>query len=219
MVASLLFDLDGTLLRTDPLHVAVFAEMFAAHGVTIDEDDYLRAIHGRTNALIFADFLPGMDAQALSEAKEAAFRARLGTSFPPTPGLLALLAEAADLGIPCAVVTNAPHANARAMLGAIGLGDRFPVVIAEGDTPLGKPDPAPYAAALARLGADPARSLAFEDSPSGIRAAVAAGIPTIGIRSSLSDAELRAAGASVTLSDFTDPALSPWMAHLKGIEA
>lgn len=219
MTAALLFDLDGTLLRSDPLHVAVFTEFLGARGVTIDESDYLAHIHGRSNALIFGHFLPGEDTAALSRAKEAAFRARLGGSAPPTPGLLELLDRASTAALPCAVVTNAPRANADAMLAAIGLADRFPVVIAEGDTPRGKPDPAPYALALARLGADPARSLAFEDSPSGVASAVAAGLTTVGLRSSLDDAALRAAGARFTIPDFTDPALDPWLARMQGADA
>ncbi|MCR8723461.1 HAD family hydrolase [Frigidibacter sp. ROC022] len=219
MTSALLFDLDGTLLCSDPLHVAVFIDIFAAHGVTITEADYMAHIIGRSNAAIFGHFLPGMDPAPLSEAKEAAFRARLGDSVPPVPGLLDLLAWAETEALPCAVVTNAPPANATAMLSAIGLATRFDVVVTEGDTPRGKPDPAPYALALDRLGADPARSLAFEDSPSGIRAAVAAGLTTVGMRSSLSDATLREAGATLTIPDFTDPALQPLLERLQGADA
>src|SRR5690606_37869724 len=143
----------------------------------------------------------------LSAEKETRFRARLGDAFEPMPGLLPLLARAGAAGIACGVVTNAPRANAEAMLAAIGLAGHFPVVIAEGDAPHGKPDPGPYRAGLAALGAEAGLSLAFEDSRSGIAAAVAAGIPTVGLRSSLSDAELLRAGALVSIEDFTDPAL------------
>lgn len=219
MAAALLFDLDGTLLHSDPLHVAVFVEMFARRGKVIDSSDYLRLIHGRSNAEVFTQNFPGEDAAALADAKEAAFRARLGSTAPATPGLVDLLAFATANDIPCAVVTNAPRENAVAMLSAIGLADRFPVVVASGDTAEAKPHPAPYRLALRRLGADAGKSLAFEDSPSGIAAAVAAGLTTVGIRSSLSDARLRQAGASITLEDFTDPALPALLARLQGADA
>ncbi len=180
MGGALLFDLDGTLLQSDPLHVEVFREIFAEHRVTLTDAEYGAHIQGRTNQAIFDHFLPGADWVALGDAKEARFRDRLGASVAPTPGLPELLDRARDAGLPCAVVTNAPRANADAMLAAIGLTGRFPVVIAAGDTPRGKPDPGPYLAALAGLGAVASQALAFEDSPSGIAAAVAAGILTVG---------------------------------------
>jgi beta-phosphoglucomutase len=219
MRPALLFDLDGTLMRSDPLHAAVFADLLGQHGIALGEADYARLIHGRSNADIFADLFPDADAVAMSEAKEAAFRDRLGDTAPPTPGLLELLDRAEASGLACAVVTNAPPLNATAMLRAIGLAGRFPVVVAEGDAVRGKPDPAPYLLAMQRLDADPAHSLAFEDSTSGVTAAVAAGLRTVGLRSSLSDAALRAAGASLTIEDFTDPALAPWLSRLEGTPA
>jgi beta-phosphoglucomutase-like phosphatase (HAD superfamily) len=65
----------------------------------------------------------------------------------------------------------------------------------------------PYLEGLRAAGAVPDRSLAFEDSRSGIQAAAAAGIPTIGIRTSLADADMIAAGAVMTAKDFDDPEL------------
>ncbi|MCU0908677.1 MAG: HAD family phosphatase [Rhodobacteraceae bacterium] len=168
--AALLFDLDGTLIFSDPLHRVVFAEVLAPWGVDVTEDVYARHIHGRLNADIFADLAPGGDPVALGDAKEAEFRRRLGGQADPVPGAPAFLARAAAAGIPCAVVTNAPRANAVAMLSAIGLAHRFPVVVAEGDAAAAKPDPAPYRLGAARLGVDPAACVVFEDSPAGIRA-------------------------------------------------
>ena len=219
MRAALLFDLDGTLLHSDPLHAEVFAGLLSGHGIRLSGADYARLVHGRSNAAVFADLLPGLDAVALSEAKEAAFRKRLGASVPPAPGLLALLDRAEARGLALAVVTNAPALNAGAMLSAIGLASRFEVIVVEGDAPRGKPDPAPYLLARERLGVEAANGLAFEDSTTGVTAAVAAGLTTIGLRSSLGDAALRAAGAALSIDDFTDPALAPWLARLEGIPA
>lgn len=211
---ALLFDIDGTLLHSDPLHFQVFRDVFAEHGVGIEEEDYPRHILGRTNALIFGHFLPGKDATALAGEKEARFRARLGGSFPPAPGLLELLDRAEAAGWPVAAVTNGPPPNAAAMIAAIGCTDRFPLVIAEGDFARGKPAPDPYLLALQRLGVAAGEAVAFEDSLAGVASAAAAGILTVGMRSSLSDAALRGAGAALTLADFADPALSRALAPL-----
>ena len=127
------------------------------------------------------------------------------------PGLTQLLDRVAAQGWPTAIVTNAPRANAEAMLEALGLSDRFDTIVVAEELARGKPDPLPYLTGLARLEATAAQSLAFEDSPSGVTAATRAGIPTLGLRSSLSHDRLTAAGAVGTLSDFTDPALAPWI--------
>ncbi|WP_047995319.1 HAD family phosphatase [Puniceibacterium sp. IMCC21224] len=206
MTLALLFDLDGTLLHTDPLHAAVFSELFAQRGRQIDDAFYLHHVHGRQNLDIFGEHFPNEDAQTLSNIKEAAFRARLGAQMP-TPGLAALLDQAETQGWPVAVVTNAPRDNAEVMLAAIGMRQRFDTLIIGDECDRGKPDPAPYRAAMAALGVAPDICIAFEDSPSGVASGVAAGALTIGLRSSLTDAALRAAGAVASIADFTDPIL------------
>jgi len=123
---------------------------------------------------------------------------------------------AKDRGWGLGVVTNAMRENAVAMLDAIGLRDAFQTIVIGEECIRGKPDPDPYLEAMRQLGVGPAESIAFEDSPSGVRAAHAAGIWTIGIRSALDDAALRAAGADATLADFTDPALNDHLARLEG---
>ncbi len=214
MRPALLLDLDGTMVLSDALHAEVFVAMFAERGREIDEAFYTDRIQGRLNGDIFAEFFPEGDAEALAEEKEARFRARLGATTAPVAGLPALLdrARAARWGL--GVVTNAPRANMEAMLGAAGLSGRFDAVVLAEELPRGKPDPLPYATALQRLGADPARALAFEDSRSGVRSAAAAGIATIGLRSSLGHDALVSAGASDSIADFTDPGLAPWLDRL-----
>lgn len=207
MRPALLFDLDGTLVHTDPLHAAVFQEQFAELGKAIDFDYYLTHIHGRANVDIYGDAFPGSDAKALGDDKETRFREKLGTAASPTAGLVALLDQCDALGWSRAIVTNAPRVNAKAMLAAIGLQNRFETIIIGEECSAAKPDPEPYLAAMRALNAAPHVSVAFEDSPSGMRAARASGAFCIGLRSSLDDATLRAAGAHMTIDDFTDPAL------------
>jgi HAD superfamily hydrolase (TIGR01509 family) len=216
MAGALLFDLDGTLIHSDPLHLKVFADMYAARGRQIDEAYYLSHIHGRRSEVTFAEAFPDEDADALAVEKEAAFVRDFPATYPAMPGLTALLDRARRDGMPTAVVTNAPRENAFAMLKAIGLTDRFDTVVLAEDCIQGKPHPAPFLEAMRRLDAIPDTALAFEDSPAGVTSARAAGLFTIGIRSSLTDAALRAAGCNATLSDYTDPALPALLARLKG---
>jgi HAD superfamily hydrolase (TIGR01509 family) len=207
--AALLFDLDGTIVHSDPLHFEVFRDLFAEYGRPLEWEEFRLHISGRSNNEIFKHFLPDHPERAveLAERKEAEFRKRLAESVEPTPGVSALLDWAEARGIPFAVVTNAPRANAEAMLDAAGLASRFSAVIVEGDAPRGKPDPAPYLLATERLGVSPAASIAFEDSHSGMRAAAASGAYVFGMTSSLEAEALLQAGAHQVIADFDDPAL------------
>jgi len=219
MSHALLFDLDGTLIDSDHLHSLVFAELFAPLGHVVDRAFYSAHIQGRHNSAIFTEFMPNGDAQRLSEEKEALFRQRLGTAAPEMAGLSALLARAAAEGWRTAVVTNAPRANAEHMLAAIGHGTDFDALVIADECRAGKPDPAPYFAAMERLSVRAQDCIAFEDSRSGLAAARASGALTVGIRSSLDDAALVAAGAHHTIQDFTDPALEPLLARFNGVAA
>ena len=214
MVPALLFDLDGTLIQSDPLHFTVFREMFLERGRDIDMDFYMARIHGTHNLESFPHLFPGEDAQALSDEKEARFRDRLGMGQDPMPGLPALLDRAEAAGWAVAVVTNAPRVNAQHMLAAIGMQDRLTTLVIGDECSRGKPDPEPYRVAMDLVGTSPEASLAFEDSPSGLQAARAAGAWTVGIRSSADDASLRRHGAQATIADFTDPALPEILSRL-----
>jgi len=213
MPRALLFDLDGTMIDSDPIHKAVFRDLWESRGLVMEEGFYETHVHGRLNVDVFAEFLPGEpDPQALSEAKEAEYRRRLPRPYPGTPGLGALLDRAEAAGWPVACVTNAMRLNAEASLSAIGQLHRFEVIIIGEECPRAKPDPYPYAHAMDVLGVAPEACIAFEDSPSGLQSAKAAGAFVIGLRSTLDEAGLRAAGADASIQDYEDPALEAFLA-------
>ena len=206
---TLLFDLDGTLTDTDHLHLGAYDTLLAEVGRSLTLADYRSRVMGAPNDAIMAYLFPGHppDAQAaLIARKEALVRAAMGT-LQPTKGLQRVLDWAAVHDLPCGVVTNAPRANAEMMLAALGLSDRFPVLVIGDELAHGKPHPLPYLTGLQRLGGEAGRAVAFEDSLSGIRAAAAAGIHTFGLRTALDDAALLGAGAAAVIGTFDDAAL------------
>lgn len=209
MRAALLFDLDGTLAETDHLHFETMREALGEQGVAIDWPFYASQMIGGANADLAAKFLPHLspaDGLAVMYDKEARFRARV-TSLTRAPGLTELLAFAERAGLPCALVTNAPRANADVLLAALDLSTRFAPIVLGDELPRGKPDPLPYATALELLGVAADHAVAFEDSRSGLRSAVAAGIATIGVGASTPEADMLACGARLVARDFTDAAL------------
>jgi HAD superfamily hydrolase (TIGR01509 family) len=207
MKTALLFDLDGTLVDTDALHLTAFQQVFAKHGVSLTREEYVEGIMGNSNPRIGAAFLPHLpphERETAIAAKEAVFREKLG-ALEPIAGLIALLDFAEAQGIKCAVVTNAPRANAVVMLEALGLSARLPMQIIGGELARAKPDPLPYQTGLELTGADAAHSVAFEDSLSGLSAAVGAGLAVVGLTTTLDAATLTRAGATIAVADFSDP--------------
>lgn len=215
MLKALIFDMDGTLVHSDPVHLEAFAEVLKAEGVHIDEDVYRSTIIGRTNEAIFASLLPHLPVErheAYADQKEATFR-RMASNLTPLEGLFGLLEWAEARGIGIALVTNAPRLNADHMLAALGLTGRFKVEITIEEVERGKPDPLPYLTALERLGIAAHEAIAFEDSPSGMRAAKAAGLFSFGVLTGLTAEEMREIGADGAIMTFQDRALWEILEH------
>jgi HAD superfamily hydrolase (TIGR01509 family) len=211
VTAALLFDLDGTLVDSDAAHLRAFQRVFSAHGVAVDKQSYFKRIHGSDNAAIGRNFLPHLseaEQAAALAAKEARYREDLG-ALEPIAGIDALLDFAAARAMRSAVVTNAPRANVEAVLGALGLDERLPLWVIGVELARAKPDPLPYQTALTRLGAEAGRSVAFEDSISGLSAARGAGLAVVGLTTTLAADILLAAGAEIAVADFADPRILP----------
>src|SRR3954469_16472035 len=207
---ALLFDIDGTLTDTDALHLEAFNEVLGPYGHAFDHARFTQELQGFSNASIGARFLSGEPAErqaAIIGEKERTFRRLVAGRIQPLPGLMALLTRADRAQIPMVAVTNAPRPNAEMLLSGLGIADRFKFLVIGDELAHGKPHPMPYLEGLRAVGATPETSVAFEDSRSGVRSASSAGIATIGIRTSLSHADMVAAGAAMTAKAFNDPKL------------
>jgi HAD superfamily hydrolase (TIGR01509 family) len=209
MLKALLFDLDGTLAETDSLHFLIWQDFLRRYGLETDRDFYQAKISGRLNPDIVADLLPelSLDQQAdFIWRKEAEFRNQ-AEALKPLTGLTEILAWAAQSSLKLAVVSNAPRENAEFMIRALHLEQTFDTVVLGDDLPRGKPDPLPYLEALRRFDLPAAATIAFEDSPSGIRSAVGAGITTVGIASTHEPTVLQRLGTELVVADFADARL------------
>ena len=209
MYRALLFDLDGTLADTDSLHLPTWVDVLEPYGVRVDEEFYRESISGRNTSEIVRDLLPELsdeENRSVGDAKEARFRER-ATELEPLDGLLDFVEWGRERGMSIVLVTNAPGENVQTILLALELRDFFDTVVLADEVEAVKPDPAPYTAALKKVGVAAEEALAFEDSVSGISSSVAAGVPTVGITSSQVPEKLREAGAFMTVDDFIDPRL------------
>ncbi|NMG19833.1 HAD family hydrolase [Brasilonema bromeliae] len=207
MLAAILFDLDGTIANTDPIHYQAWREMLMGYDMDIDETFYKSRISGRTNPQIIEDLLPQLSPEEgakFADEKEALFRQKAKTILKPLSGFSELIAWTDAHQLKRALVTNAPRLNVQFVLEVLEIKEVFhTVVIAENEI-AAKPDPAPYQVSLNRFGITAEQAIALEDSPSGIRSAVGAGIRTIGVTTTQESKVLLSLGAFMTVPDFTD---------------
>lgn len=182
--SAVVFDCDGVLVDTEPIWGQAERILFARRGVRYTTAD--REFFSGLSVAVSADEMAarfaedGAGPQIADELVEAVIDL-LAEHARPMPGVVELIARAAQAGIPTAVASNSPERAVRASLGAAGLLDSFDVVVTVDDVTRPKPDPEPYLQACERLGADPSRAVGIEDSRTGLAAAVGAGMATIGV--------------------------------------
>jgi HAD superfamily hydrolase (TIGR01509 family) len=213
-----LFDLDGTLCETDDLHFEAFVHLLRRFNRPISRDEYNRHIMGFGAADIFGHIFPGMpeaEYAPLVAEKELYFRDHLD-ELPVLPGLHRLLDRADAEILPYCIVTNAPRDSGSLQLQKLGLSQRMGEPVYGLELERAKPDPLPYLTGLRRLAGDPKTSVAFEDSRSGIRSAVGAGVAVIGLATTLSEEALIAAGASLAVPNYLDPRLWDFLSRRLG---
>ncbi|MGI8628510.1 MAG: HAD family hydrolase [Geodermatophilaceae bacterium] len=199
-----LFDLDGTLVDSERVHRAAWRSFFDSRGWEVSEQTYAEHFLGRRGADTFRSLdgpWHGHDPDALL-AEVLTHLAQVELEPEPVRGAAELIRSVHAKGIPVAVVTSAVRAWVDSSLAVLGVSDVVSTVVSAEDVKAGKPDPEGYLLACTRLGADPGRVVAFEDSTSGVTAAVAAGItPVIGVLTTTSADALRSAGAAHMIKD------------------
>ena len=185
--AAMVFDFDGTLVDTETAEYESVRLVWADHG-------HHYAPARWTPWVGTASEVPWLDDLELAVGEpvdRAGLRSRARTYnrdllhlVLPRPGVARLLAEADEAGVPLAIASNAPAAWVERHLERLGLIHHFEphgAVITVDRVERPKPDPEPYLTAVARLGAAPGRSVAFEDSATGVAAARAAGLYTVAV--------------------------------------
>ncbi|KAG9452978.1 hypothetical protein H6P81_005882 [Aristolochia fimbriata] len=211
---TVLFDIDGTLCDSDPLHHDAFREMLQEigfnGGVPIDEQFFIDNIAGRHNEDICHILFPDWDLEKslkFMDDKEAMFRRLAKEKLKPVNGLHKLCKWIEERGFKRAAVTNAPRENAELMVSILGLSEFFQFIIIGGECERAKPFPDPYIKALQVLKASPDHTIIFEDSVSGIKAGVAAGVPVVGITTRNPENILMEAKPTFLIKDYEDPKL------------
>jgi len=188
---AVVFDFDGVLFDTEPLHWRAFARVLAPRGVRLTWEEYTRELIGYDDRGVFQYFaergiVRPREIPDLVAEKGRVFARLAAEARPrPLPGAETLVQECAAAGLPLAVCSGAARQDIRLFLDRWEPGRHFQVVVAAEDVPAGKPDPAGYRLTLRRLGRvlgrvlDAARAVAVEDTAAGMEAARRAGLKVV----------------------------------------
>lgn len=184
MPDAIVFDNDGLLLDTEEAWTRAEVTLFRRHGgeFTFEHKrDLIGSSHtvaaGKLEAMLGK---PGEGLALMDELHDLVMEEALH-GVDPRPGAVELLDALAAAGIPVAVASNSARDFLDRVLHTAGVADRFAITVAGDEVEHPKPAPDIYLEACRRLGADPARSVGLEDSPTGAAAAKAAGLYVVGV--------------------------------------
>jgi HAD superfamily hydrolase (TIGR01509 family) len=184
--SAYLFDLDGTVADSMPLHYVAWSQAIAEHGGRFPEDLFY-AMGGMPLLQVVEElnrrFGFTMNPEEVVARKESLYLAMLD-QLQPMASVVAHI-ERAFGSIPFAIVSGSPRETIFRSLTTLGLLDRFPVIVGSEDYTHGKPNPEPFLMAARMLNVSPSECLVFEDAQLGIDAAEAAGMQWVRVPASL----------------------------------
>lgn len=234
MHQAIVFDFDGVLVDSEPMHFAAIREVAGELGVELDETLYRRVFIGFDDRDSFRALLsmraggppdpdaidPPQEAEVhrLCVRKQEVFDHAVATGVEPLPGVRELLDDLAGT-LPLAIASGATRQDIDGILHGLGWRQRFEIMVTADDVARSKPDPQTYALAVERLAARttppvrPATCLAIEDTATGLEAATSAGLRTLAVCTTTPASSLQAAERVVpSLEGVTREQLQRWFA-------
>jgi len=192
---ALLFDLDGTLIDSMPLHHNAWLEWHARRGSVMSDELSFEKTAGRSNAEILLDLFPQHSVQEhveMADAKEAIYREFATRSLALIAGAQVFVEQARAAGCKLAVCTAATVPNMRLAFERHGIDAWVDTVTSPADGLRGKPHPDIFLEAAKRLGIAPADCVVFEDAPLGVEGARRAGMKAVALTTTLPAASFAA---------------------------
>jgi beta-phosphoglucomutase len=207
---GIIFDFDGVIADSEPLHFRAFQQTLSEDGLELSPKEYYARYLGYDDVGMFQAF--GEDrGEPMDQARVAGLVTRKGQKLQAMlttgavlfPGAIEFVRSAAG-AVPIAIASGALRHEIEEVIEAAGVADLFKAIVASGDTPESKPSPAPYRLAFERLrdatgtALDPRRCVAIEDSRWGLESARGAGLRCVGVTNSYPADELM--GAELVVS-------------------
>ncbi len=197
MLSAVIFDFDGIIVDTEPLHYRAFQVILEPLGLGYAWEEYVNLYMGFDDRDAFREAfrvhgraLDDHKLELLIDRKAAAFQEIISGGVVPYPGVVELI-QSINGNLPLALCSGALRCDILPILAGLGLSDAFDVMVTAEEVTASKPDPASYALAVERLAASftdrkilPGHCIAIEDTPAGIVSASGAGIPVIAVTNS-----------------------------------
>jgi beta-phosphoglucomutase len=192
MLSAVVFDFDGIIVDSEPLHFRAFNEVLEPKGKNITWKDYCETYIGFDDRDAFKTIykaskekLGSSDLKALIAQKAAVMQKYIEDGEAvPLPGAVELI-KSIPVRLPVALCSGALKSDIVPVLEKLGISQVFSVMVTAEDTDKSKPNPAPYRLALKKLGiTDPSTALAIEDTPAGIFSAKGAGLKVLAVTNS-----------------------------------
>lgn len=210
MISAIVFDFDGVLADSEPLHLRAYQEVLSSMGATLPREEYYARYLGYDDEGVFRALsddrgwgLTKAQIATLIGEKTTALEEMISGMDVLYPGAIECV-ERLAAAWPLGIASGALRHEIEAILQRSGVGRLFKFIVASGDTTGSKPAPDPYRRAAELHGVEVASCVAIEDSRWGIESAKAAGMWCVGITHTYPVAELMAADAIVTsLNDLT----------------
>lgn len=185
MLKALVFDFDGLIADTETPEFESWCEEFSSHGVELDLKDWINCVGAGPEAWDVVDHLEQLidntvDRKTVHKRRSARFQ-EMALAMTVMPGVVALIEQAEEAGIPVAVASSSESKWVLPYLERFNLRDRFQAVWTRDQVPAPKPEPYLYQEACKSLGVDPGCALALEDSVNGVTAAKSAGLSCVAV--------------------------------------
>jgi beta-phosphoglucomutase len=223
---ALIFDFDGVVVDSEPIHFAGFRRVLRTAGIELTEEDYYSLYLGYDDHDCFEAVgrntgveLTDRRIAELTAAKTQWVKQALAETIQPLPGAVELIRAAAAAGVPLAICSGALREEIELASRTVGIDTCIATIVAAEDVARGKPDPEGYLLACRQLGRTPPedgsppacrpeRCVVVEDSPAGIEAGKGAGMAVLAVTNSYPADQLAAADRIVaSLADVSLAAL------------
>jgi HAD superfamily hydrolase (TIGR01509 family) len=202
VIRAVLFDVDGTLMDNNLLHIQAWKEAFKPYRA-FDDAQLLRYV-GMGSDTYIQSLAPDLDLatrETIRNHKREIYKV-LGAKAAPFPGAKAVLDESHRRGLSIALASSANRVEIERYIAMMGIAPLISAITTASDVTRTKPDPDLFIASLEKLEVTPREAFVVGDTPYDVQAASRAGLPTIGVLSGgLAQATLEAAGAFMVLSD------------------
>jgi HAD superfamily hydrolase (TIGR01509 family) len=207
---AIIFDMDGVLIDSEPLHFEVLNEVLATDGQSLGHAEYEQFI-GTTTEFTWQTLIASHGLVRSMDHYTALYDQLLLRLLRhprlPEDGVTALIQRGRELAMHLGVASSSRQLWIDATLRSLGLADAFDAVVSGDDVERGKPDPQIYLLAAQRLGVAPERCLAIEDAPKGVESARLAGMAVLGVRTPYT-AHLQLEGAARIVDSLAELDLS-----------